>query len=120
MIFCDGRCFIVDSSEFDNTKAGTYKIYVAPTVVQKAREYFTVTVVEVLTDVLYGDANCDNKVTVADAVAILQHLANKDKNGLSAKGIKNADCNEVGDGVTAKDALAIQQYDAQQITGLPV
>ncbi|MCR4888156.1 MAG: InlB B-repeat-containing protein [Ruminococcus sp.] len=69
---------------------------------------------------LIGDANCDNKVTVADAVAILQFIANKDKFALSADGLANADCFNPGDGVTGKDALAIQQLDAQLIKELPV
>lgn len=68
---------------------------------------------------LIGDANCDKKVTVADAVAILQSIANKDKFGLSAEGAANADCCDVGDGVTAKDAFAIQQLDAKVIDKLP-
>ena len=68
---------------------------------------------------LIGDANCDKKVTVADAVAILQSLANKDKFGLTPEGAANADCCDVGDGVTAKDALAIQRLDAKVIDSLP-
>lgn len=68
---------------------------------------------------LLGDANLDKKVTVADAVAILQALANKDKYGLTAEGAANADCCDPGDGVTAKDALAIQRLDAQVIKSLP-
>ena len=69
---------------------------------------------------LYGDANTDKKVTVSDAVAILQFIANGDKYKLSEEGKENADCFNPGDGVTAKDALAIQQYDAQFISSLPV
>lgn len=68
---------------------------------------------------LLGDANCDKKVTVADAVAILQALANKDKYALTPEGAANADCCDVGDGVTAKDALAIQRLDAKVISDLP-
>ena len=68
---------------------------------------------------LLGDANTDNKVTVADAVAILQAIANKDKYALSAQGAVNADCCDPGDGVTAKDALSIQRLDAHAIDKLP-
>lgn len=68
---------------------------------------------------LLGDANCDKRVTVADAVAILQSLGNKDKYKLSPEGAANADCCDPGDGVTAKDALAIQKLDAGVIKSLP-
>ena len=70
--------------------------------------------------VLYGDANTDKKVTVADAVAILQFIANGDKYKLTDEGRKNADCYNPGDGVTAKDALAIQMLDAHNIDNLPL
>ena len=58
---------------------------------------------------------------------ILQALANKDKYGLGGtdenaiteQGWKNADCYNVGDGVSPNDALAIQKYDAKVITKLP-
>ena len=125
----DSQYFIIDSSEFDNTKAGTYRIYVSPNVVPDAKKSFTVTVVngtstkessQTNAGILYGDSNNDKKVSVADAVAILQSLANKDKYALSSIGAKNADCYNPGDGVTAKDALAIQQLDAKTIASLPI
>lgn len=71
------------------------------------------------TAVLYGDANCDEKVTVADAVAILQFLGNRDKYELSDQGKINADVYDVGDGITARDALSIQRLDAGLISSLP-
>lgn len=70
-------------------------------------------------DIVYGDANCDGIVTIADATAILQHLGNKDKYGLTAAGINNADVNLRGNGITAADALAIQKLDAGLISSLP-
>ena len=70
-------------------------------------------------DRLWGDANLDKKVTVADAVAILQGIANKDKYSLKPEGEANADVCDHGDGITAKDALSIQKLDAGQISGLP-
>ena len=58
-----------------------------------------------------GDANCDGKVSVADSVAILQFIANRDKFDLKPQGKENADVN--GDGsVTGSDALEIQKLDA--------
>ena len=70
-------------------------------------------------EIRYGDANCDGEVTVADAAAILQNLGNKVAFPLSEDGAKNADCCDVGDGITTKDAIAIQQFVAKQITELP-
>ena len=63
-------------------------------------------------DILWGDANVDGKVEIADATLILQYLTNKDEYKLTDKGMKNADCANNGDGVTALDALAIQKMDA--------
>ncbi|MCQ2490333.1 MAG: glycoside hydrolase [Ruminococcus sp.] len=68
---------------------------------------------------LIGDANLDKKVTVADSVAILQSIANKDKYALKPEGAANADCCDPGDGITGKDALAIQKLDAKAIEKLP-
>ena len=75
-------------------------------------------------DILYGDANCDDKVDISDAVMVLQALSNKDKYGLNGtdpthiteQGMKNADCNLSRDGVTTADALAIQKAILQLIT----
>lgn len=65
--------------------------------------------------VIAGDANCDGKVSIADATAILQHLGNQDKYGLSAEGLKNADV-DGNDGVSTNDALVIQKVDAKILT----
>ena len=68
---------------------------------------------------LIGDANLDNSVTVADAVTILQYIGNKDKYALDEEAKANADCYDPGDGITGKDALAIQKLDAKLIKSLP-
>ncbi|MBR4510644.1 MAG: carbohydrate binding domain-containing protein [Ruminococcus sp.] len=70
-------------------------------------------------NVKYGDVNLDGSVSVADAVAILQYLGNKDKYSLSAEAKANADVYNNGDGITAYDALTIQKYDAGLVTKLP-
>ncbi|MCR5600833.1 MAG: glycoside hydrolase [Ruminococcus sp.] len=78
-------------------------------------------------DVLFGDANADGGVDLSDAVMIMQELANPNKYGLNGtdehhitdKGLKNADCCNVGDGVTNNDALAIQLYLLKLIDKLP-
>ena len=71
-------------------------------------------------DAVYGDANCDGVVTIADATAIYQALGNSDKYSLSEKGLLNADCCDAGGGLTAADAIAIQKLDAKLITALPI
>ncbi|WP_303824631.1 glycoside hydrolase family 44 protein [Ruminococcus flavefaciens] len=78
-------------------------------------------------DILYGDANCDGGVDLADAVIIMQELANPNKFGVNGsdehhitdKGLKNADCCNIGDGVTNNDALAIQRYLLKLVDKLP-
>ena len=62
-----------------------------------------------------GDANCDGNVNMADAVLIMQSLANPDKYGvngtddthITAQGEFNGDMD--GNGMTNADALAIQK-----------
>ena len=66
-------------------------------------------------DLISGDVNCDGAVDMADAVLIMQALANPDKYGingtaenhLTEKGRLNGDFN--GDGLTVGDALTIQK-----------
>ena len=80
----------------------------------------TTTTTSTENDILYGDANSDGKVSIPDATAILQYIANRDKYKLTEKGMINADCCDIGDGITAKDALAIQKLDAKILDKLPV
>ncbi len=78
--------------------------------------------------VVYGDANCDGIVNLSDAVLIMQNIANpgkfgpngSDANHLTEQGQKNADCCNPGDGVTNKDALAIQKLLLELVQTLPV
>ncbi len=69
-------------------------------------------------DILYGDANCDKQVNMADAVLVMQSVSNPDKYKLSAKGEINADV-DGNSGITNKDALAIQRYKLALINKLP-
>ncbi len=55
---------------------------------------------------LIGDSNCDNTFNLADAVLIMQALANPNKYSVTAQGKFNADFND--DGITVGDAQAIQ------------
>lgn len=76
-------------------------------------EIVTVTETAPVTDIgdikptLYGDANEDGTITIADATAILQSVGNPDKYSLTKQGEVNADIDGVG-GVTGSDALIVQ------------
>ncbi|WP_294755151.1 dockerin type I repeat-containing protein, partial [Ruminococcus flavefaciens] len=77
----------------------------------------TVEVDPIASKAIKGDANCDGHVDMADAVLIMQALANPDRfgengtneNHITEQGMKNADISGDNDGVTAGDALAIQR-----------
>ncbi|MCM1314640.1 MAG: dockerin type I repeat-containing protein [Alistipes senegalensis] len=60
---------------------------------------------------LLGDANEDGKVTISDAVLIMQALSNPDDFWLTPQGAANADMVGDGDGVTVMDALRIQEME---------
>ena len=62
-----------------------------------------------------GDANLDGKVNVADAVGVLQYIANKTKYPLEPQGLINADVDGTS-GITGNDAITIQKIDAGLIT----
>lgn len=78
-------------------------------------------------DIVWGDANCNGTVELADAVLILQSQAAPDKYGvngsdanhITAQGVKNADVYDNGSGLTPQDAGSIQKYLAKLIKTLP-
>ena len=61
---------------------------------------------------LKGDANCDKKVTLADAVTVLQYIGNRDRYNLSEQGKINADVDE-SEGITLNDARIIMEMDSE-------
>lgn len=76
---------------------------------------------------VWGDANCDGKVDMSDAVLVMQSLSNPDKYGLKGsdpthiteKGQFNADVYENGtSGITNEDALQIQKFKLELINSL--
>lgn len=71
-------------------------------------------------EIVYGDANCDGQVTVADVVAVSAFVVNSTKNSLTAQGEINADVHMVGNGINATDAFTIQQRATEVIKELPV
>ena len=71
------------------------------------------------TETMYGDVNLDGKVSISDAVRILQYVSNTSKYPLDEQAMDNADVFNRGDGVTANDAASIQKLDAGVIDSLP-
>lgn len=69
---------------------------------------------------LYGDANCDGKVDISDAVLIKCYLLNSSSYPISAQGLANSDVQGNKNGVNAQDAVTIQKYILKAITSLPV
>ena len=80
------------------------------------------------TTISYGDANCDENVDLADAILIMQSLANPNKYGiegtdekhLTSQGKLNGDVDPSTKGLTSDDALAIQEYLLKKIESLPL
>ena len=100
------------------TTIATYTVL--PEVTTTAVDDAPVTTVMGLETVVMGDSNGDGKVTLADAVAILQYIANREKYPLDEQAILVSDVCNNGDGISAYDALVIQWYDAKKITSLPI
>ena len=76
-------------------------------------------------NIIWGDANGDGQVNMADAVLVMQCISNPDIYGIGKeKGIKpeneqNADVDGTS-GLTNKDALAIQKFKLGLIEKLPL
>lgn len=92
--------------------AGQYSVrIISASGIEKTVSAFKLNVISERLDYLAGDANCDGKVTIADSTAILQHLGNQDKYGLSEQGLKNGDVDGLL-GITTSDSLTLQKVDA--------
>lgn len=57
-----------------------------------------------------GDVNLDGIIDISDVAALSAFVGNPEKNPLEEQGIINGDVHNSGDGLTANDALMIQQY----------
>ena len=77
---------------------------------------------------MLGDANCDGAIDMADAVLIMQALANPNKYGvngtspncMTAAGKLNADVDLESPGLTTGDALVIQLYLLGRVEKFPL
>lgn len=66
--------------------------------------------------VVYGDANSDGQVSLADAVLIMQAISNPDDYALTDEQKLSADVVDAGGGLTPVDALAVQMIDLKLIS----
>jgi endoglucanase len=71
-------------------------------------------------EIIWGDANVDGTVDIADVVAVAAYVGDSTANPLTEKGLRNADVHANGNGINASDALTIQQYLAKIVASLPV
>ena len=88
-----------------------------------ARFIFKHSIIPSISEAIYtpnGDVNSDGETSLADALAILQYIANPIKYPLSEDEQLNADVYNTGDGITPMDALIIQKLDAGLYDSLPV
>lgn len=100
------------------TTTTTTKPKATTTTTTKPKVTTTTTTVSKPAVTMLGDANCDNKVDLADAILIMQALANPNKYGiggtaqkpLTKQGYANADVDSSTKGLTGDDALRIQEY----------
>lgn len=129
----NGNFLIGDMNEFGTVYMSTVGcgiVYgkiasdIPPTTEDDSKTTTTVTTTTVAdkTETLYGDSNDNGTVEIADAVYILQSIADPSNKEYvrTAKGELNADCCKPGNGVDAEDALAIQQFVAEILKSLPV
>ena len=109
-----GRYEVSNLSDFISAGVGS-TVKVTMKVLEGNKYISDVSSIEVVedtvSDVVYGDANLDGNVTISDAVAVLQYLANGETYALDDVAKKNADVDGEG-GVTGKDAAVIQAVDA--------
>lgn len=137
--FMDPECVIPDSeftisadyhygesNELRDTVIHGYKGSTAEAYANKYDRKFEVITEEATEKPAYGDSNCNGTVDLSDAVFIMQHISNPDVYGINGtaelhmteQGLANSDVTG-NDGVTAKDALAIQKYLLKLIPSLP-
>lgn len=110
-VYCYGSEWIIErniKAVADNNV--TVHMLRSNTSLQKYLTQYNVNYVYIDDEMIYGDANCDGEVNMADAVSIMQHISNPDKVQLTDLGIKFADVANTGDGLTNLDALEIQKY----------
>ncbi len=70
-------------------------------------------------NVVYGDANGNGALDVADVVAVMAYVTNSQKYPMTSTAINNCDVYQRGDGISINDAVSIQKYLTKIINSLP-
>lgn len=70
-------------------------------------------------DIVYGDADLDGDVTIADVTIVLSAAASPNNAKIKPQGRINADVYQRGDGISSLDAVSIQKFLAFIIKDLP-
>lgn len=126
--FLNPSCTIgADLLRGSNAKVFGFKDSMAENCAKRAGLKFVPIDKDTLQSTVAGDANCDGDVNMADAILIMQAVANPDKydlNGteesrITGQGWKNGDVCD-NDGITVKDALGIQMYMLKLVDSLPI
>ena len=110
----------------DDPKTSTTTSTTTTTTGPKPTTTTTTTTIGPVDEITYGDTNCDGKVELADAILIMQALANPNKYGLGGKAEKpltaqgklNGDVDQSTKGLTSGDALRIQEYLLHKVASL--
>ena len=118
--------FSIDGVLGDSSYSFSYDDCIIESDDEKHIVYFNVYLTRA--DIAYGDANCDGQIDMADAVLIMQALANPNKydvggtseNSITKTGRLNADVNLESPGLTTDDALVIQKYLLGLVEKLPL
>lgn len=125
-IYDEEKTICTDKNGFNGTIYG-YEGSTAQAYAEKYGYSFeAITEAPDLEPTLLGDANCDDNVDMADVVLLMQSLANpnkyglngSDENAISEQGMANGDVDKSSAGITANDALRIQEYLLKKINSL--
>ena len=118
----NGTPVVVDKTTTTTTKVTT----TTTTKVTTSTTSKVTTSSEPIGEIVWGDANNDGGIDMSDVVIIMQSLANPNKYGLkgsekthiTAQGLANGDVDRSSEGITAGDALRIQEYLLHKIDTL--
>ena len=113
-------------SFFENNMGNDDEVPTTTTTAASTTTTITTTTTSEFNVILAGDTNCDGQVDMADAVLIMQALANPNKYGINGtdsrrltdQGSLNADVDTSTSGITGNDALLIQKFLLKIISSL--
>lgn len=104
----------------DELPEDLYKLSSEPATTVSASTTSPETTTKSSSSIVYGDVNLDGSLSIDDVVVLAAYVGNPEKNSLESAALTNGDVHNTGDGITANDALAIQQFLAGIVKTLPV